>query len=358
VETSTLAVTQVMRDQTQKTGDNSTNIQAGSITVYQGLSVTEVRQLALDVFRANFFELAGDARDVAKQRAEEVTEAFLKKLQQEHADGLRQAQEPDFQHAMFTVQKEYARCGDKDLGDLLVDLLVERTKHESRSILQIVLNESLSVAPKLTPDQLSVLSLVFLFKYTKQLGVHERQELLAYLDRYVAPFADSITDKVACYQHLEYSGCGTVGLGSNNLPLIFRIHYGALFSKGFEEPQLQSKQLSIPCSHPIFIPCVNDSTRRQVNGMNDEIIRSECKRLGISDDDAGKLVALHNEVLMNEDEIRTAICDERPFMRKVFNIWGTSSMSHFTLTSVGIAIGHANIKKNLGEFTDLAIWIN
>ena len=347
-----------MSDQTQKTGDNSTNIQAGSITVYQSLSVTEVRQLALDVFRANFFDLAGDAKNVARQRAEEVTESFLKQLQQEHPDGLRRAQEPDFQHAIFTVQKEYARCGDRDLGDLLVDLLVERAKHESRSILQIVLNESLSVAPKLTPDQLSVLSLVFLFKYTKQLGIHNRKELFAYLDRYVTPFADSITDKVACYQHLEYSGCGTVGLGSNNLPSIFRIHYGALFSKGFEEPQLLGKQLSIPSSHPIFIPCVNDSTRRQVNGMNEEIIRSECKRMGISDDDTGKLVALHTEVLMNEDEIRTAICDERPFMRKVFDIWGTSGMSHFTLTSVGMAIGHANIKKSLGEFTDLAIWIN
>ena len=48
----------------------------------------------------------------------------LSKLQREHPAGLEKSYDPDFQYALFTVQKEYARNGDKDLGDLLVDLLV------------------------------------------------------------------------------------------------------------------------------------------------------------------------------------------------------------------------------------------
>ena len=347
-----------MSDQTQRAGDNSTNIQAGSIVVHQGTSVADVRQLALDVFRANFFELAGDAKNIARQRAEEVTEAFLKQLQQQHADGLKQAEDPDFQHALFTVQKEYARCGDKDLGDLLVDLLVDRTKHESRSILQIVLNESLSVAPKLTSDQVAALSMIFLFKYTIHQGIRNHEMLWALLDQHVAPFADLVSDKVSCYQHLEYSGCGTVGLGTVDLPEVFKRQYGALFSKGFDSAQLGGKQLSIPATHPIFMTCINDNTRRQVNGINEKVIRSECERLGLSDDDRDKLVGLHNETLMSADDIKKRIIDWRPYMRRVFETWAGSSMCRFTLTSVGIAIGHANIKKNVGEFTDLAIWIN
>src|SRR5207244_8541795 len=131
----------------------------------------EVRQIALDVFRGNYLSLAGEAVRVARGRAEEVTDAFLRKLQEQNPGGVRQAAEPDFQHAVYTVQKEYARCGDKELGDLLVDLLVDRTKESSRSILQIVLNESLSVAPKLTQAQLAALSLVFLFLYTIKQGI-------------------------------------------------------------------------------------------------------------------------------------------------------------------------------------------
>jgi hypothetical protein len=347
-----------MSDQTQKAGDNSTNIQAGSVTVHHGLSLTEVRELALDVFRANFFELAGEAKNIARQRAEEVTENFLKKLQEQNQAGLAQAQEPDFQHALYTVQKEYARCGDKELGDLLVDLLVDRTKQESRTILQIVLNESLAVAPKLTPDQLAVLSITFLFKYTINHGVKNHQTLWEYLDRYVGPFAQLISDKAACYQHLEYSGCGTVGLGSVALPEVFRRNYGGLFSKGFDATQFQAKQLSIPSSHPIIRPCVNDSTRLQVNAMNEDVAKSEAKRQGIPEDDIAKLVALQDAVLMNPDEVQKMILGARPYMERVFKIWTDSSMSQFTLTSVGISIGHANIKKNLGEFTNLAIWIN
>jgi len=33
-------------------------------------------------------------------------------------------------------------------------------------------------------------------------------------------------------------------------------------------------------------------------------------------------------------------------------------MKKFTLTSLGIAIGHANIKRLIGEFANLSIWIN
>ncbi len=347
-----------MADQTQKAGDNSTNIQARSITVHQGVSVAEVRQLALDVFRANFFELAGEAKDIARRRAEEITEDFLKKLQEQHAAGLQQAQEPDFQHALFTAQKEYARCGDKALGDLLVDLLVDRTKQPSRSILQIVLNESLVVAPKLTPDQLAALSLIFLSKYTINHGIRNHQTLWEYLDRHVAPFAPLISPKAACYQHLEYSGCGTVGIGSVDLAEIFRRNYGGLFSKGFASSQREAKQLSIPESHSIFTLCLNDSSRLQVNGLTEDVIRSECARLGISVDDVSKLVALHNETLMTPDEVRQNVTKARDYMQGVFDVWKDSNMSHFTLTSVGISIGHANVKKNLGEFTDLSIWIN
>jgi hypothetical protein len=61
---------------------------------------------------------------------------------------------------------------------------------------------------------------------------------------------------------------------------------------------------------------------------------------------------------MNADELKNRILEARPYMERVFKTWTDSNMSHFTLTSVGIAIGHANIKKNLGEFTNLSIWIN
>lgn len=348
-----------MTDQSQKGGDHSTNVQAGgSVVIHQGLSVTEVRQVALDVFKGNYLTLAGEAANIARLRAEEITESFLKKLQEQHPDGLNQAKEPDFQHAVFTVQKEFARCGDKDLGDLLVDLLVDRTKQSTRSILQIVLNESLAVAPKLTLDQLASLSLIFLFRYTRNHTINNFASLDTYFDQFVSPFAHSIEKKNACYQHLEYSGCGTVGIGSIPLAEIFRKHYPGLFSKGFDETEFQSRQMTIPLSHPIFTTCLHDGSKKQVNAMAEDIIRSEADKHKIVGDDVQKLIALQNGFLMSDDEVRKFIAARRPYMERVFEIWNDSPMTNFTLTSVGISIGHANIKKNVGEFTNLSIWIN
>jgi hypothetical protein len=136
------------KDQKQNVAEGSTAIQAGRDIIITGLNYNDVKNIALDVFKANFYELAGVAKEVARDRAEEITEAFLLKLKQENPDGFKKSDDPDFQYALFTVQKEYARNGDKELGDLLVDLLVDRSKQDQRDILQIVLNESLLTAPK------------------------------------------------------------------------------------------------------------------------------------------------------------------------------------------------------------------
>ena len=110
------------RDQKQDATEGSTAIQAGgNVTITKtGLTYAEVRDVALDVFRSNFYELAGVAKEIAKVRAEEITEAFLLKLQNEYPAGLDKSHDPDFQYALFTVQKEYARNGDKDLGTYLL----------------------------------------------------------------------------------------------------------------------------------------------------------------------------------------------------------------------------------------------
>jgi hypothetical protein len=347
-----------MTKQDQRSGDNSTNIQAGgAVTIHQGLTYADARQIALDVFKGNFLQLSDEAADLARRRAEEITEAFLSELQTQNQAGVSQAKDPDFQHALFTVQKEYARCGDKELGDLLVDLLVDRTKQQSRSILQIVLNESLGVAPKLTRDHLAALSVVFLFRYTANSGLRSLADFLGLLDKFVQPFADFLEKKAACYQHLEYSGCGTISIGSISLQELLRQTYPGLFSRGFEEAQFQAHQISIPFSHPMIGPCLNDQNKRQVFALNEKSLKEEAASHGVPSDDVPKLIALQKEHFLSDPEIRNKIIKERVYMERVFDTW-QEVLNRFTLTSVGIAIGHANIKKSVGEFTDLSTWIN
>ncbi|WP_099610027.1 MULTISPECIES: LPO_1073/Vpar_1526 family protein [Vibrio] len=347
-----------MNKQVQKGGANSTNFQVEELNVVQGLSYPEVRQVAIDVFKANFYELAGEAKVIAAERAEQVTEDFLNKLQKENPHGFTKSQDPDFQHALFTVQKEYARTGDEDLGDLLVDLLVDRSKQEQRDILQIVLNESLSIAPKLTKDQLSALAINFLFRYTQNYAVGNHKLLGDYFDKHVQPFSSSLPKNSASYQHLQFSGCGSVSMGSISLEQIIGETYQGLFLKGFDIQEIANREISIGQSHDFFIPCLNDREKWQVRANSKEILEKKMETLNVPQTDRPKILALFNQGKMNNQEIKSKCIEIRPYMENVFDVWADSDMQSFSLTSVGISIGHANLKRLVGEFANLSIWIN
>lgn len=311
------------KDQKQRVAEGSTAIQAGGdvIITKTGLSLSEVRDVALDVFRTNFYKLAGVAKKTARARAEEITEEFLSKLQRENPAGLAKSHDPDFQYALFTVQKEYARNGDKDLGDLLVDLLVDRTKQEQRDILQIVLNESLNTAPKLTENQLAVLAVVFLFKYTQNYGIGNHQMLGEYLDSHVAPFVSKVVKNNACYQHLEFSGCGSIGLGAISLEAILGQTYQGQFLKGFEQTEVSDRGISIGIDQRFFMRCLNDPSKIQVRANSKEIVDKIFEAHAIQSEDRAKITALFDVGKMNDAEIREKCISIRPYMLDLFECW-------------------------------------
>lgn len=348
------------KDQSQHVEEGATAIQAGgNVNITRvGLTYEEVRAVALDVFRSNFYELAGLAKDTARQRAEEITESFLKKLKEENPEGLKKGEDPDFQNALFTVQKEYAKNGDKDLGALLVDLLVDRSKQDQRDIMQIVLNESLGTAPKLTDDQLAILAIIFLFRYTINNGIGSHDQLGFYFDQHVAPFSTKLVKSNSSYQHLEFTSCGSIQMGEVSLEQCLGTNYQGLFLKGFDREEIANRVISIGSDQRFFIPCLNDSTKLQVRANNSESLKKYLDANELSEDDKSKILSLFDMHKMNNFEIQEKCVSIRPYMRDVFDVWSNSPMKSFTLTSVGMAIGHANLKRLVGEFASLKIWIN
>jgi len=348
------------KDQSQDVGNSATAIQAGgSVTLINvGVTSSEVRAIALDVARATFYELTGAAKETATIRVEEITDQVIKKLEKDFSAGLQKAIDPDFQYALFTVQKEYARSGDKDLGDLLVDLLVDRSKQDQRDILQIVLNESLSTAPKLTDTHLAALAVIFLFRYTQSFSVGNHQMFGEYLDTHLSPFVSKLSKNQAGYQHLEFSGCGSIGLGRNSLEGILGTVYQGQFLKGFDQSEIANRAISVGLDSRFFISCLNDMSKLQVKANSKEMLEKHLDEQGVSPEDRVQILELFDLGKMSEPEIKEKFIAIRPYMAEVFEIWTKSPMGTFTLTSVGMAIGHANIKRLVGEFANLAIWIN
>ena len=106
------------KNQRQEASSESTAIQAGrdiSIAI-NGISCSDARNIALDVFNANFYKLSEQAALKAVKRAEEITEKFLFRLQKENPEGLVKACEPDFDVHYFQFRKNMQKTEIKTLG--------------------------------------------------------------------------------------------------------------------------------------------------------------------------------------------------------------------------------------------------
>lgn len=88
------------------------------------------------------------------------------------------------------------------------------------------------------------------------------------------------------------------------------------------------------------------------------MLRERLDSLSLSLEDKDRICALFDNGKMDMNEIKNKCEEIRPYMEQVFDVWTSSAMKNFNLTSVGIAIGHANVKRLVGEFTNLSIWIN
>lgn len=344
--------------QTSKSGDNSTTVQAETVNIHQGLTYIDVKTIALDIFNSNFLKLSQEALSTAVQRAEEITNNFILRLQKDKPSSLESVKDPGFQNALYEAQKSYAKTGDKDMADVLVDILVDRVEHQERSLKQIVLDESISVIPKLTSSQLDTLTIVFLLKYSINYSIINFETLKNYLDIYIKPFTENLSKEHSHYQHLEFAGCGSISIGSKNIEDILKKSYRGLFYKGFDKEEFEKQIGELTMFSNFIIPCLNDKKKLQLNIVNEDVLDNKISDFKVNNTDAKKLKTLFGQHILSNEEIEIKLTElGGDFMAKLFDIWKNSAMKNMTLTSVGIAIAQANYRRKTGLTLDLSMWI-
>lgn len=345
-------------NQKQDAGDNSTNLQGQQVIVNQGISYSDAKEIANDVFKANFIELKQEAAIIAQERAEEVTEKVMSQLSERHPESINEFETPALQDALFTVQKQYAISGDEDLGDLLVDILVDRAAAPKRNMVQIVLDESLGIAPKLTLEQFDTLTLIFLLISTQRLNLGNYEGLLDHFRRRITPFVENLSDRHTDYTHVEYLGCGHVRAGNyGQLELNLRNTYKAFFSNGFSEDELKEKMGEGINLQGLIIKCFHEKEKLQIGVLDDTVLEKTADKNGLNAETKQKLKQLFESSTKPANEVKKMLTDAIPEMEKVFEIWSSSPFHQFELTSVGIAIAHANYRRKIGDTMDLSIWI-
>jgi hypothetical protein len=342
--------------QRQRGGDGSANIQAQVVKF--GIGYEDAKNIAMDVFDQNFHKLAAQAQLLAFERAEEFTLNYLSQMHEREPLAVENISDPGIQSDILAAQSGYAKTGDEDLGQILVDILVDRTKRTRRNITSLCLSEGLSVAQKLTSEHFAILSAIFIIKNVTLGQVSDSDVLYARLHEVLNPIsADLSRATITDVQYLAGVGCLTLSMGSTNSFNIMRETYPGIFSKGVEGADIPN--LAELRAANLVIPCLRDDEKFQVHALNVESLKEAGGLAGFTDS-LDQLNNLLKTNLMSGFEINSEVSDSAPLVAEVVAKFTSLRLDHATNTAIGTAIGHANIRRGtVGAFgAEIEVWLS
>lgn len=346
-------------NQSQKSGNNSKNTQIGTINNY-GLTYIDARQIALDVFKANFIELSKEASDLAYERATKLIDGYFQEVSKNPKISQDEFKKPDIQSAIYEAQKEYAKSGGEELRVLLTSLLVQRTEENNRNLRQIALTESISVVGKLTNEHINILTLIFVIGRMEPSVINKVEHLDSFINDFIVPFILPMKNDYFIYSHLIFAGCCSSLLGGGHwkrLGEAISNRYGGLLSKGFTKEEFEKELFPINQYPSLIINNLRDNRLLQINALSEGVLETQAKKLKITSDELSKLKLFYQKDIRDFKEIEDYLISVNPKMKDLINVWANHSIKSLDLTPIGAAIANANFVKVTGLRSFLATWI-
>jgi hypothetical protein len=337
------------------------------------VSVQDVEHLCVKIFEERFSYYSSEAFATAKSRVEEFAFNYLSKMAEKDPSAIENLADPGVQSALLEAESGFAKTGDENLGEVLVSMLVERTRIVDRNPRQLAYNEALNVVQKLTPRHLSLLSLIFFVRSVNfsQTGGINWPAFLSILRAVTEPVCQDFNASKADVQYLLATGCCTAEGGglSDGVSWGYAMlqRYPGLFTKGVrvaDTPSIEkymgrgTPPIIVPkIPHPYIAEDISDLS--QVNAISEESIRGNMAAFEVSESEIPELMAIMNKAPMNVVEIESFLRAELPHIRNVLDLWQPTGLQGCTPSIIGVAIAHSNLKRVVPSFNvDIDLWIN
>ncbi|SPD47509.1 LPO_1073/Vpar_1526 family protein [Cupriavidus neocaledonicus] len=194
--------------QGQQVGSGAIAVQAGG-NIQFGPSIREMREVFELLLQANFPVLREEARAAAIESANEFIRKMEKKIIESSARiNPARFRDPDVQATMNDAVQASARRGASANQEILCELISQRISTHAGDYKDIVISEAVQVVPKLTAQQISLLTLVHFVRHIRvvsdnPLAPHEA--LAKGVASFCAP-SDNISDSQKA--HIQYAGAG------------------------------------------------------------------------------------------------------------------------------------------------------
>lgn len=340
----------------QIAGDNSHQIQAQTVNI--GMSYTEVKNLCQDLIQSELDTYKQDAFVEAEKRFNKISDRLLERLSQLEDSTRQRFQEPSIQFAVNETMKEYIRSGKEELGDDLIDLMIERLKVEEHTTKQSLIDEARQILPKLSNSAVAVLAML---TFVKLIFHRERTEFVRILEKLTSLAGELGTPQSLDIAYLEQARCGqSLSFVTSN--------------KNFVEEMKNTYDVLF--SHPVSLEEFNQFMREY--GINQEektpillaiLIFFDTKAQGmiykystfpesrIKDEIKKYMNLLKDRLsLYSEEEVRAYFLGISPMWQNVINLFERKDIKSFMLSPVGMYIGTRKLSRVLGEEVSIDIF--
>jgi hypothetical protein len=192
-------------DQKIESVNQSTIVQAKGDINFNGITAETAMEICKYVVKAELAVYTQDARVEAEKRLSDISEKTIDRITSLKEDLLYRFKEPAIQMALNETFKNHIASGNEELGENLIDLLIERLKVQERTTEQSIIDEARNIIPKLPSNTVSLLAIMVFSKLIFPYNKKQYDDLLLKL----APLAERLKNISSLdIAHLKQVGCG------------------------------------------------------------------------------------------------------------------------------------------------------
>lgn len=201
------------------------NTQSGNIQNYTINNIVDLEKFGQVIFENNYPRILSNVTDIAKASAMEYIQTLMEKAKTELTEeDIPSFSDPDLQYMLTQTVIATGRNNDLKLRKNLASLMIGRIKNSKTDLKKIVYDEAIKTLPKLTENQLKIITACFLLRNVKFGEISDiKQFEIAYTP--ILKELLNFRETNAEIQHIVFTGMGSLSIGSWSLATILKGNY-------------------------------------------------------------------------------------------------------------------------------------
>jgi hypothetical protein len=305
-----------------------------------GLSIDQTKEIAREVMRTEYGILFDDALQTFQGRATKLTDDIIGKVESTNPLLKQRFKEPSIQLTLNAVLKEYGKTGDPDLGEGLVDLMIEKLTFKDGCIQSHIIDEAIALLPKLNKDHLVFLAMLYRFRNTYNPNLTDLPKFNSYYQQWISLIQPITNIGEDFIKYLKFLRCvQDMSMTKYYKPYeeIIQINYAGLFNKGFNPHEIEPDIMTKLHDAGLIIRCLHNRTKLQINTYNESTLNERLNNF--QESDKIQILKIFTDNIIPSTEIKDYLKSQDKRWNDILTFLDNKEFNCYELSSVGKYLG-------------------